>query len=68
MVWVGNLPYNIITLLMQLVDHVLAQPDNIADMHFMPQKEMAELARYPAVRPGDMECYDSGHFGCSVPV
>ena len=40
---VGNLPYNISSpLLMQLVDHVLAQPDNIADMHFMLQKEMAE--------------------------
>lgn len=40
---VGNLPYNISSpLLMQLVDHVLAQPVNIADMHFMLQKEMAE--------------------------
>ena len=40
---VGNLPYNISSpLLTQLVDHVLAQPDNIADMHFMLQKEMAE--------------------------
>jgi 16S rRNA (adenine1518-N6/adenine1519-N6)-dimethyltransferase len=40
---VGNLPYNISSpLLMQLVDHVLAEPMNVADMHFMLQKEMAE--------------------------
>jgi 16S rRNA (adenine1518-N6/adenine1519-N6)-dimethyltransferase len=40
---VGNLPYNISSpLLMQLVDHVLASPDSVRDMHFMLQKEMAQ--------------------------
>ena len=40
---VGNLPYNISSpLLMQLVDHVLAEPVSVTDMHFMLQKEMAE--------------------------
>ena len=40
---VGNLPYNISSpLIMRLLDHVLAHPGNIQDMHFMLQKEMAE--------------------------
>ena len=68
---VGNLPYNISSpLLMQLVDHVLAQPVNIADMHFMLQKEMAErLSAVPGSKAwGRIECYDSGHIGCAVPV
>lgn len=40
---VGNLPYNISSpLLMQLIDHVLACPDSVRDMHFMLQKEMAQ--------------------------
>ena len=40
---VGNLPYNISSpLLMQLIDHVLASPDSVRDMHFMLQKEMAQ--------------------------
>ena len=39
---VGNLPYNISSpLLMQLVNHVLACPTSVQDMHFMLQKEMA---------------------------
>ena len=40
---VGNLPYNISSpLIMRLLDHVLAHPGNVQDMHFMLQKEMAE--------------------------
>jgi 16S rRNA (adenine1518-N6/adenine1519-N6)-dimethyltransferase len=40
---VGNLPYNISSpLLMQLIDHVLACPNSVRDMHFMLQKEMAQ--------------------------
>ena len=40
---VGNLPYNISSpLIIRLLDHVLAHPGNIQDMHFMLQKEMAE--------------------------
>lgn len=39
---VGNLPYNISSpLIIKLIDHVLAAPGTIADMHFMLQKEMA---------------------------
>ncbi|VAW86372.1 SSU rRNA (adenine(1518)-N(6)/adenine(1519)-N(6))-dimethyltransferase [hydrothermal vent metagenome] len=36
---VGNLPYNITT---PLLFHLLAQPVNIQDMHFMVQKEVAQ--------------------------
>lgn len=40
---VGNLPYNISSpLIMQLIDHVLVSPNNVCDMHFMLQKEMAQ--------------------------
>ncbi len=39
---VGNLPYNISSpLILKLVDHVIANPGSIQDMHFMLQKEMA---------------------------
>jgi 16S rRNA (adenine1518-N6/adenine1519-N6)-dimethyltransferase len=49
---VGNLPYNISSpLIIKLIDHVLAAPGTIADMHFMLQKEMASrLSALPGTK------------------
>ena len=49
---VGNLPYNISSpLIIKLIDHVLAAPGTIGDMHFMLQKEMASrLSAIPGTK------------------
>ena len=49
---VGNLPYNISSpLIIKLIDHVLASPGTIGDMHFMLQKEMASrLSAIPGTK------------------
>ena len=49
---VGNLPYNISSpLIIKLIDHVLAAPGTIADMHFMLQKEMgSRLSALPGTK------------------
>ncbi len=49
---VGNLPYNISSpLIIKLIDHVLAAPGTVGDMHFMLQKEMASrLSAIPGTK------------------